>query len=158
MTLEEAKEVFNALACEGVDFVVIGAMAMAAQGLPRATQDLDFFVAPTRENVEALKRALAGLFQDPTVDEIDADDLLGDYPAIEYVPPHGRFWIDILTRLGEAFSWQDVNAEADEMELGNLVVRVASPRLLYAMKKDTVRLQDRADAARIREAFDLEES
>jgi hypothetical protein len=29
--------------------------------------------------------------------------------------------------------------------------------MLYRMKKDTVRLQDRADAARIREAFGLEE-
>jgi len=27
--------------------------------------------------------------------------------------------------------------------------------MLYRMKKDTVRLQDRADAERIREAFDL---
>lgn len=158
MTLEEAQGVFRALVEEGVDFVVIGAIAMAAQGLPRATQDLDFFLAPTRGNVEALKRALAGLFNDPTVDEISADDLLGDYPAVEYVPPHGRFWIDILTRLGDAFSWQEVSDQAEELDLGELVVRVATPRLLYAMKKDTVRLQDRADAARIRAAFDLEDS
>lgn len=38
-----------------------------------------------------------------------------------------------------------------------LVLQVASPRMLYRMKMDTVRLQDRADAARIREAFDLED-
>jgi hypothetical protein len=158
MTLEEAQDVFHALVREGVDFIVIGAMAMAAQGLPRATQDLDFFVAPTRENLDALKRALARLFNDPTVEEIDPDDLLGDYPAVEYIPPHGRFWIDILTRLGEAFSWQDVSVQAEELKLGDLVVRVATPRLLYDMKKDTVRLQDRADAARIRAAFDLEDS
>jgi hypothetical protein len=92
------------------------------------------------------------------VEEIDPDDLLGDYPAVEYIPPHGRFWIDILTRLGEAFSWQDVSVQAEELKLGDLVVRVATPRLLYDMKKDTVRLQDRADAARIRAAFDLEDS
>ena len=158
MTLEEAQEVLNALVREGVDFVVIGGMAMAAQGLPRATQDLDFFVAPTRENLEALKRALPRLFNDPAVDEIDPDELLREYPAIQYVPLHGRFSIDVLTLLGDAFSGQDVNGQADELKLGELVVRVASPRLLYAMKKDTVRMQDRADAARIREAFDLEES
>lgn len=124
---------------------------------PRATQDLDFFLAPNRENVEAIKRALAELFDDPAVEDIDPGDLLGDYPAIEYVPPHGRFWIDILTRLGDAFSWQEVDAQAEELKLGDLVVRVASPRLLYDMKRDTIRLQDRADAARIRAAFDLED-
>ena len=41
MTLEEAKAVLAALLEEKVEFVVIGSMAMAAQGLPRATHDLD---------------------------------------------------------------------------------------------------------------------
>ena len=65
--------------------------------------------------------------------------------------------MDILTRLGEAFSWQDLVADCDQIELGDVTVRVASPRMLYRMKKDTVRPQDRADAARIREAFGLED-
>ena len=157
MTLEEVKAVLAALVQEGVDFVVIGSMAMAAQGLPRATQDLDLFVAPEIENLEALKRALKSLFDDPSVEEIDPNELAGRYPAIEYVPPHGRYSLDFLTRLGETFSWRDLDAESEEVRLGDLVVRVASPRMLYRMKKDTVRPQDRADAARIREAFELEE-
>jgi len=158
MTLDDAQEVFHALLREGVDFVVIGAMAMAAQGLPRATQDVDLFVAPRRENLEALKRALRSLFDDPNVDQIDPDELMDDYPAVQYVPPDGRFSLDILTRLGEAFSWQDILAHSEELAVGTLTVRVASPDLLYQMKRDTVRPQDRADAARIREAFDLEET
>ncbi len=157
MTLEEAKAVFATLLNESVDFVVIGSMAMAAQGLPRATHDLDFFVSPEIENLEALKRALFALFDDPSLDEIDPEELAGDYPAVEYVPPHGRYSMDILTRLGEAFSWQDLATNSDLIELGDLAVRVASPRMLYRMKKDTVRPQDQVDAARIREAFDLEE-
>ena len=157
MTLEEAKAVLAALVEEKVEFVVIGSMAMAAQGLPRATHDLDFFVSPEIENLEALKRALFNLFEDPNVDQIDPQELAGDYPAVEYSPPHGRYSMDILTRLGEAFSWQDLAAASDEIELGDLVVRVASPRMLYRMKKDTVRPQDHADAARIRDAFELED-
>lgn len=158
MILEEAQEIFQALAREGVEFVVVGAMAMAAQGLPRATQDLDVFVAPRRENLEALKRALRNLFDDPNVEQIDPEELMGDYPAVEYVPPGGRFSIDFLTRLGEAFSWSDVKGDSEEVLVGSLRVRVASPRLLHRMKKDTVRPQDRADAARIQAAFDLEDS
>jgi hypothetical protein len=34
---------------------------------------------------------------------------------------------------------------------------VATPRMLYKMKKDTVRLQDRADAERLRVVFGLED-
>ena len=63
--------------------------------------------------------------------------------------------MDILTRLGEAFSWLDLAAGSEEVDLGDLVIRVATPEMLYRMKKDTVRPQDRADAARIREAFGL---
>jgi Nucleotidyl transferase AbiEii toxin, Type IV TA system len=157
MTLEEAKAILEALVQEDVQFVVIGAMAMAAQGLPRATHDLDLFVSPERGNVEALKRALRSHFDDPSIDEIDPDELAGDYPAVEYSPPHGRYSMDILTRLGEAFSWEDLAAGSDEVKLGQLTVRVASPSMLYRMKKDTVRPQDRVDAARIREVFDLDE-
>jgi hypothetical protein len=157
MTLEEAKAILAALVHENVEFVVIGAMAMAAQGLPRATHDLDLFVSPERSNLEALKRALRDHFSDPNVDEIDPEELAGEYPAVEYVPPHGRYSMDLLTRLGEAFSWEDLATGSDEVKLGELAVRVASPRMLYRMKRDTVRPQDRVDAARIREAFDLEE-
>lgn len=155
MTLEEAEAVLAALVGAGVDFVVIGSMAMAAQGLPRATHDLDLFLSPEIQNLEALKRALRDLFDDPTVDEIDPEELAGEYPAVEYTPPHGRYSVDFLTRLGEAFSWQDLAADCDQVELGDLVVRVASPAMLYRMKKDTVRPQDRLDAERIREVFGL---
>ena len=157
MTVDEAKEVLGALVRGGVEFVLIGSMAMAAQGLPRATHDMDFFVSPERGNLERLKAVLRALFDDPHVDEIDPEELAGDYPAVEYVPPHGRYSMDILTRLGEAFRYEDVAANSEPIHFGGVDVRVATPRMLYRMKKDTVRPQDRADAARIREAFDLKE-
>lgn len=56
-------------------------------------------------------------------------------------------------RLGEAFTWDDVVAGSETVDLDGLGVRVASARLLHRMKRDTVRPQDRLDAARIREAF-----
>ncbi len=155
MTFEEAKEVLAELARQRVDYVLIGSMAMAAQGLPRATRDMDFFINPEADNVERLKQALRTLFDDPRIEEIDAQELAGPYPALEYVPPHGRFSVDILTRLGEAFAFEDI--ESEEFDLGDFTIRVATPRMLYRMKKDTVRLQDRADAERIRESFDFSE-
>jgi len=155
MTFEEAKEILAALEREGVRYVLVGSMAMAAQGLVRATRDIDFFVSPDPENVERLKRALMFLFSDPKVDEITAEDLGGDYPAIEYVPPHGRYSMDILARLGEAFRYEDL--ESEEMLVDGIRVQVATPRMLWRMKKDTVRPQDRVDAEAIRREFDLKE-
>ena len=110
-------------------------MAVNVHGLPRFTEDLDIFVAPERENVEALKRALRSVFPDPSIDEISADDLLGDYPAVQYVPPEGAFYVDILTRLGEAFRFEDL--ETQRLPFEGLLVTVVTPRQLYLMKKDT---------------------
>jgi hypothetical protein len=155
MTFEEAKEILAAFDREGVRYVLVGSMAMAAQGLVRATRDIDFFVSPDPENVERLKKALMSVFDDPRINEIAAEDLGGAYPAIEYVPPHGRYSMDIVARLGEAFRYEDL--ESEEMLIEGIRVQVATPRMLWRMKKDTVRPRDRVDAEAIRREFDLEE-
>jgi hypothetical protein len=79
----------QALNRHDVEYKVIGAVAMNLLGLARATKDLDVFVAPTEANIAALRRALHDVFDDPSIDEISAADLLGDYPAVQYGPPRG---------------------------------------------------------------------
>lgn len=156
MEFGELKRILAAFEREGVRYVLVGSMAMAAQGIVRATRDADFFVAPDEENVTRLRRALKSLFDgDPNVDEITAADLGGDYPAVEYTPPHGRYSMDILSRLGEAFRFEEL--ESEEVIVDGIPARVATPRMLYRMKKDTVRPQDRMDAETIRARFGLRE-
>jgi hypothetical protein len=147
--------IFRALAREGVRYKVVGAVALNLIGLPRATQDLDIFVAADEANVEHLRAALRSVFNDPEIDGISASDLSGDYPAIQYIPPSGTFHIDILSRLGEAFRFEDIEVEDRLFE--DLRIPVATPKMLFRMKKDTVRPQDRADADRLRRRFKIEE-
>jgi hypothetical protein len=153
MQADPVVRVLEALERERVRYAVFGAVAVNVHGLPRFTEDLDIFVAPERENVEALKRALRSVFADPSIDEISADDLLGDYPAVQYVPPEGAFYVDILTRLGEAFRFQDL--ETQRLPFEGRLVTVVTPRQLYLMKKDTVRPKDRMDADALRRKFGL---
>ena len=153
MRADPVVQVLEALEREGVRYAVFGAVAVNIHGLPRFTEDLDIFVAPDRENIESLKQALRSVFADPHIEEISATDLLGEYPAIQYVPPEGAFYIDILTRLGEAFRYDDL--ETLRMPFGGLVVTVVSPETLYRMKKDTVRPKDRMDAEALRRKFNL---
>lgn len=95
------------------------------------------------------------MFDDPHIDEISADELSGEYPAIQYIPPEGTFHIDILARLGDAFRFDDLDVVRLPFE--DLTVSVASPATLYRMKKDTVRLKDKADAELLRQQFKLDE-
>jgi len=151
VTFEEAKAILAALEREGVAYVLVGSMGMAAHGLVRATRDVALFVEPSSENVERLRRALHSLFDDPSIDEIRAEDLGGEYPAIQYTPPDGRYSIDLLARLGEAFRFQDL--ERVEATIEGVRIVVATPAMLYRMKKDTVRPQDRADAVWLADRF-----
>ncbi len=130
-------------------------MALNLHGLARATEDLNIFVAPEFENIERLKRALKTVFNDSNLDEIDAGDLSGEYPAIQYIPPGNGFHIDILTRLGEAYTFADL--ETQNVDMGGLNVTVVTPQTLYEMKKSTVRPQDWGDADRLRHRFELED-
>lgn len=156
MEFGELKRILSAFEKESVRYVLVGSMAMAAQGLVRATRDVDFFVSPDPENVARLRRALKALFQDdPSIDQISAADLGGDYPAVQYTPPHGRYSMDFLSRLGTAFLYEDLESEIVTIE--GVSARVATPRMLYRMKKDTVRPQDRLDAESIRNRFGIEE-
>lgn len=152
---DSTKQVLAALEREGVRYLVFGAAAMNLHGLARFTEDLDVFIAPERDNIDRLKRALRSVFDDPHIDEISADDLLGEYPAVQYVPPEGTFHIDILVKLGEAFQFDDLDAV--RMPFEDLTVSVASPATLYRMKRNTVRLKDRADAELLKERFTLDE-
>jgi hypothetical protein len=147
--------VFAALEEHGVRYAVFGAVALNVHGLARFTEDLDVFIEPTRENIERLREALHAVFVDPHIDEITADDLLGDYPAVQYVPPTGDFRVDFLTRLGEAFSFADL--ERERVLFDGLTISVVSARTLYRMKRDTVRAKDRADAEWLRHQFGFKE-
>jgi hypothetical protein len=153
---DEILRVLRAFEAARLEYVLIGATAMGFHGVVRATEDLDLFIKATADNVERLRTALRAAYDgDPHIEDISSADLLGEYPAIRYYPPTGDLYFDILTRLGEASSFETV--EAETMVVGGAAVRVATPAALYRMKKDTVRPTDHQDAAALRERFNLKD-
>ena len=146
--------VIDAMNQEGVDYVTFGAVAVNLLGIVRATTDADFFIKANVENIERLKQALRRVWDDPHIDEISADDLLGDYPSVRYGPPDETFTIDFLTRLGEMYSYDNVPGQMVTYQ--GVHARVATPAKLYEMKRNTVRPKDWGDAWALKEKFDLE--
>ena len=145
MDFDKFLEVLRALAHEGVDYVLVGGVALGVHGIARATEDIDLFIRADEQNVERLKRALRSVWDDPDIGDITAGDLAGEYPTIRYGPPGEGFVIDLLARLDSAFTIEGVP------------VRVATPTTLYRMKRGTLRPIDRADAAALREKFGIAE-
>ena len=156
MDRDEIIDVLRAFEEQGLEYVLIGAAAMGFHGIVRATEDLDLMIRATAENVERLKRAFRQVYaDDPNIDQISADDLLGEYPAVRYYPPSGDLYFDVMTRLGEAAAFDTIQSKV--MEVEGIRVTVATPRELYRLKKDTVRPLDHSDAERLRLQFDLED-
>jgi hypothetical protein len=142
--------VLGAFEAAGLEYVLIGAAAMAIHGVVRATENLELFIRPTSENVERLRNALRTVYaDDPHIDRISPTDLLGEYPAVRYYPPRGDLYLDMLTRLNQSVSFEAIDAES--MEVDGTQVRVVTHSALYELKKRTIGLQGQADAAALRE-------
>lgn len=155
MQFERFLSLLRALQREGVEYALVGGVAMNLHGIARATEDVDLFIRPEEENIQRLTKALRSIWDDPDIDQITLEDLAGDYPTIRYGPPGEDFAIDLLSHLGETFQYEDIEAEL--MKVEDAEVRIATPRMLYRMKKDTVRPIDRADATALREQFGIRE-
>jgi hypothetical protein len=150
---ESLKQLIAALDARRVRYAIFGAVAMSLHGLVRTTEDLGIFIAPDESNIERLRAALRDVFDDPDIEQITAADLLGEYPSVRYAPRNRSFYLDILTRLGDAFAFDDL--EVQRVDIDGVTASVVSPRTLYDMKKNTVRAKDRADAEMLRREFDL---
>jgi hypothetical protein len=80
-------EMARALREEDIDYILVGAAALNAHGIVRATEDMDLFVRVEPTNIDQLRRALRRIRGDPEIDEISAEDLAGEYPVVRYGPP-----------------------------------------------------------------------
>jgi hypothetical protein len=55
---EDYKDLLSAFNAESVEYLIVGAFAVAAYGRPRYTKDFDVWVRPVPENAERVYRAL----------------------------------------------------------------------------------------------------
>lgn len=92
---------------EDCDFLIVGAHALAAHGISRATGDLDVFVRPSAENAARLWRALLRFGAPVAAHEVRVDDFVS--PGTVYqmgLPPHR---IDVITQIS-GVSYDDAGA------------------------------------------------
>lgn len=137
-----------------VDYILIGGVALILYGYQRLTRDVDIFVKMTSDNILNLRKALYFVFNDTSIDEITLDELQ-NYPVIRYGTPDG-FYIDIVARLGEIFTYNDLEYETINYE--DTQIRIGTPETLYKMKQGTVRERDTLDAMFLRELIKIRQA
>ncbi|MBK5096371.1 MAG: hypothetical protein JJE01_01225 [Gemmatimonadetes bacterium] len=139
-------DMLSALSAEGAEFLVVGAYALAAYGLPRATGDLDIWINRAPANVERVWRALSH-FGAPLDDLAPGDLEKSDLVLQIGVAPQR---IDLLTSIDGlefAAAWPD----RVETEVAGMRVPVISRAHLVRNKRASGRPQDIADVAWLEE-------
>ncbi len=133
-------DLLSAFNAADVEYLVVGAHALAAHGHIRATKDLDVWVRPEPANAARVLEALAD-FGAPLHDLSTADLCR---PGLIFQIGVAPLRIDVLTAIDGvdfAAAWPDrISAR-----FGDVRVPVLSRRHLIQNKRAADRLQDRAD-------------
>src|SRR5574342_755971 len=114
-TNSDFRDLFAALNAVDAEFLVVGALALAAHGHVRATKDLDVWIRSTPANAERVHRALS-TFGAPLHD-LTVDDLASPHLIFQIGVAPVR--IDIITSIDgvefdEAWSEKLVSEYADQ--------------------------------------------
>lgn len=155
----DIRGILEALAREGVEFLIIGGVAVGFHGYVRATKDVDVVPAPDPENLARLARALETLdAQIEGAEDFEAGELPD--PLDPEALALGGNWVmrtrlgrfDVMQWIGEDALWEMLSPAAIEAEIGGLTVKVVSFEGLVALKENAGRPEDLIDLQRLRQA------
>ena len=141
MLNEDYKEMLQNLLDQKVEFLVVGAYALAAHGFPRATGDIDIWIKPDQKNSKKVYKALAR-FGAP-INEIREDEFSqpGLIFQIGVVPRR----IDIITKI-DAVEFDEADSDKIFVDIDDLKIPVLSIDKLIKNKMATGREKDLLDA------------
>jgi len=138
------RDILSALSAARAEYLLVGAYAVAAHGIPRATGDIDLWIRPTAENATAVWSALENF--GAAMSHFSQADLKKPDLVFQFGVAPQR--IDLMTSI-EGVDFDDAWAERVSFRIDELDVPTISLRHLIINKQATGRPQDIADAARL---------
>ena len=138
------KELLLEFNAHDVEYLIVGAHALAAHGHVRATKDMDVWVRPEPLNARKVLQALSD-FGAPLSD-LTVDDLSRKHTIFQIGLPPLR--IDIITDI-EGVEFADAWPDRVETSFGGVPTFVISRHHLITNKKTAARIQDLADVQQL---------
>jgi hypothetical protein len=145
------RRILETLSKRGVEYVVIGGIGAALQGAPLLTDDVDIVPALKKTNLDSLASALQ---------DLEARLLTTDEPKgieVEFTGKRLQRWIvdsrflnlptkygrlDLIHRPAGTTGYQDLSRNSEELELGDVEVRVAALEDIIRSKQAVARETD----------------
>lgn len=137
---EDWRQFIESLNSSGVEYLVVGAVALAYHGFPRYTGDLDVLIRNSPNNAKRLEAALAefGL----AALGLKASDFVGSYRVVQLGVAPNR--IDLLTSL-TGLTFDEAWVHRIETVMDGTRVNLIGRDALIRNKRLTGRTQDKAD-------------
>lgn len=142
-------DMIGALQREGAEFLVVGAFAMAAHGVPRATGDLDLWVRPGADNAERVWRALERFGAPVEAADLTVQDLISPGMVYQIGQPPRR--IDVITGI-DGVSFEEAWPNRVQATAGGLDLPCLGRGDLVRNKRASGREKDRLDLELLRKA------
>ena len=146
MLNSDFRDILSAFCEEKVEFMLVGAYAVAAHGLPRATGDIDLWVKCSEKNAERVWAAIMN-FGAPLANISKQDfSTRGNVVQIGVTPRR----IDILTQI-TGVEYEEAEPQSITIEIEGIAIPVIGLAHLVQNKSAVGRPQDKADVARLQE-------
>lgn len=127
-----------------VEYLLVGAHALAVYGHVRATKDIDLWVRPEADNAQRVLKALSA-FGAPLGD-LSQDDLRKPGTVFQIGVPPVR--VDVITAI-DGVDFAEAWPDRFKTNFGSVPVFVISRHHLITNKKQSARLQDLADVEQL---------
>jgi hypothetical protein len=136
----EWRQFIESLNSNGVEYLIVGAVALAHHGWPRYTGDLHILVGNSPENGRRLEFALKDFGLGSL--NLKAEDFVDSYRVIQLGVPPNR--IDLLTSI-TGVSFKEAWAGKIAVNLEGTPSKIIGRQALIQNKRSTGRPQDLAD-------------
>lgn len=145
-TPSQFEKLLAGLARNGVDFAVVGGLAVVLNGYPRMTVDADIIVHPSAENLRKLLNFLEG-WGEGFARELKVEDFVIEQGAIRVSE---EFDLDIFVKM-QGKTIDDFRPTLRFFQSDEVRIAYLSPAALISLKAGSWREKDQLDIAALKE-------
>ena len=150
-TISRFEKLLADLTQSGVDFAVVGGLAVILNGYPRLTLDADIIVNDAPENIAKMLKCLQG-WGEGWARELKVEDFVPQEGSIRLMED---FDLDIFTRM-RGKSLNDFRPDLRHVDLHEVCVPILDPANLIYLKSGSWREKDQLDVLAMKEILERE--
>ena len=143
--LEEVEDFFKLLNRNGVQYLIIGGVAVNIHGYTRATGDLDIWYNPTSQNFSKLLKTIQVYgFDTAEIEEVAFDPKKGFIRI-----PFDSFYIELLSIIDGKMPFEEAYEQAFDFHIKSTAVKVIGYDALIQNKLMSRRAKDLEDITQL---------